>query len=318
MSTIVTVVVTFNRLKMLKQCIQNLRNQTLHTDILVVNNGSTDGTKEWLKDQQDLFVYHQENLGGAGGFYRGMKEAYEKGYEWIWVMDDDAFPEKKCLEKLMIFSKKSEVLAPLVVEGENIDYLHRGWFNLSKVNFPKFQIPITTSEIVLTEENHIPIDFISFIGLLVNRKVIEKIGLPNQQYFIFHDDVEYSLRIQKEGFSKQLVLNACIYHKINNDDEFFLENYIKNSPMKNEDNKNKKEIIPLFILYAIRNSIINAITYSDNKLLNKTYILLSFIVEVPRSYFKYNKFSKSTKLIWKAYFQGLMQKIDNQKLSRYY
>ena len=62
-------IVTYNRLSLLKKTINSLRKQTHPIDNLcVINNGSTDGTYEWLLEQQDLTVIHQENLGGAGGF----------------------------------------------------------------------------------------------------------------------------------------------------------------------------------------------------------------------------------------------------------
>ena len=70
-------IVTYNRLSLLKKTINSLRKQTYPIDNLcVINNGSTDGTYEWLLEQQDLTVIHQENLGGAGGFSRGVQYAY--------------------------------------------------------------------------------------------------------------------------------------------------------------------------------------------------------------------------------------------------
>ncbi|MBI1933772.1 MAG: glycosyltransferase [Ignavibacteriales bacterium] len=79
---ICAVVVTYNRLKLLQECIEALKNQTIKLDeIIVVNNNSKDGTTEWLDKQKDLTNIHQENLGGAGGFQNGMKEAYIKGFD---------------------------------------------------------------------------------------------------------------------------------------------------------------------------------------------------------------------------------------------
>ncbi|MCB9247374.1 MAG: glycosyltransferase [Ignavibacteriales bacterium] len=98
---IAAVVVTYNRLGLLKECIDSLRGQTRKLDeIIVVNNDSKDGTKEWLEEQKDVTKIHQENLGGAGGFHNGMKAAYEKGYDWIWLMDDDCLPKLNALEYL--------------------------------------------------------------------------------------------------------------------------------------------------------------------------------------------------------------------------
>ena len=68
---IIAVVVTYNRKELLKRNITCLRANTPVSSIVVVNNGSTDGTGEWLDDQKDLTVIHQENVGGSGGVLLG-------------------------------------------------------------------------------------------------------------------------------------------------------------------------------------------------------------------------------------------------------
>ena len=70
---IIAVVVTYNRRELLKRNIACLRLNTPVSSIVVVNNGSTDGTGAWLDEQEDLTVIHQENVGGSGGFYRGIQ-----------------------------------------------------------------------------------------------------------------------------------------------------------------------------------------------------------------------------------------------------
>ena len=84
------VVVTYNRYELLKEVIDALRQQTYQDfQIIVVNNGSTDGTSNWLSLQEDIITITQRNVGGAGGFYTGMKFVAENGYEFCWIMDDD-------------------------------------------------------------------------------------------------------------------------------------------------------------------------------------------------------------------------------------
>ena len=76
MEKVIAVVVTYNRLELLQRVVESLKKQSRKlTEILVVNNGSTDGTKEWLDGQEGLTVIHQENVGGSGGFCRGIQEA---------------------------------------------------------------------------------------------------------------------------------------------------------------------------------------------------------------------------------------------------
>ena len=89
---VIAVVVTYNRLELLKRNISCLRRNRPLDTILVVNNGSTDGTAQWLATQSGLHVINQENVGGSGGFYTGIREAFLQEADWIWCMDDDVFP----------------------------------------------------------------------------------------------------------------------------------------------------------------------------------------------------------------------------------
>ena len=95
---ITAVVVTFNRRTLLERTVQSLRSQTLPLSrIIVVNNGSTDGTAEWLAGQADLIVITQENVGGSGGFATGIQAAYDAGADRIWCMCDCVLPLPTCL-----------------------------------------------------------------------------------------------------------------------------------------------------------------------------------------------------------------------------
>ena len=96
------VVVTHNRIDLLKQCVAHLENQTCACDILIVDNASTDGTAQWLESKPELNYRNTgANLGGAGGFNLGMRWAVEKGYDFVWVMDDDCLPQSEALQKLL-------------------------------------------------------------------------------------------------------------------------------------------------------------------------------------------------------------------------
>ena len=97
---IIAVVVTYNRMELLKRNIRCLQQNKPISSIVIVNNGSTDGTTEWLAAQEGLTVINQTNVGGAGGFYTGIQYAYQAGADWIWCMDDDVFPRADCLEQL--------------------------------------------------------------------------------------------------------------------------------------------------------------------------------------------------------------------------
>ncbi|MGI8710741.1 MAG: glycosyltransferase, partial [Acidimicrobiales bacterium] len=95
------VVVTRNRLTLLQECVAALRAQTRVPDeIIIIDNASDDGTRQWLATQNDLTVILQGNVGGAGGFHRGIKEAHARGHDWFWCMDDDTIAQPETLERL--------------------------------------------------------------------------------------------------------------------------------------------------------------------------------------------------------------------------
>jgi rhamnopyranosyl-N-acetylglucosaminyl-diphospho-decaprenol beta-1,3/1,4-galactofuranosyltransferase len=209
MSTIAAVVVTYNRMGMLMKCLDSLRNQTKKVDaIIVVNNGSTDGTDVWLLEQTDLIVIRQENLGGAGGFHRGIKEAYEMKFDWVWIMDDDCIAKGDCLENMFnsLGTQAFHCIAPVVVnrEGE-IDTGHRGNFKFTN-RLESTHVPINP-----VNKTDIIIDFASFVGLMIHSTAIRQVGLPMKEFFIHNDDVEYCFRLKKIG-KILLSVNSEIVH----------------------------------------------------------------------------------------------------------
>lgn len=100
------VVVTYNRLNKLKNCIAAIKAQSVAVRFIhVVDNNSSDGTKEWLLENAERLniIPHilDYNGGGAGGFNVGIRAAYSAGADWTWVMDDDVYPKPDCLKALV-------------------------------------------------------------------------------------------------------------------------------------------------------------------------------------------------------------------------
>lgn len=108
---VAVVVVTYNRKELLKEALNALVEQNYNNiKVIIADNASTDGTKEYiadvLKDKRFLYFNTGANLGGAGGFNFGMKKAVELGADYIWIMDDDCIVHKDSLESLLNFAKE--------------------------------------------------------------------------------------------------------------------------------------------------------------------------------------------------------------------
>lgn len=220
MNTYAAVVVTFNRLALLKECIHSLKEQTMPLDaVLVVNNNSTDGTREWLDAQTGLTVFHQENGGGAAGFYRGMKEAYVRNYDWIWMMDDDVNPSLNCLEEMVsanaLYRNKFDVLQPdRKFFNSESEWRYGSKFNFRNPFMPEATIPIKSSDFLEEEKIKTIVSF-PFEGPMFSREVIEKVGWVDKRYFIFYDDTDYSARVYQAGFKVGFVRDAIMTKMIN-------------------------------------------------------------------------------------------------------
>ena len=138
---IVAVVVTYNRIELLKRTVRCLQQNKPVSSIVVVNNGSTDATAEWLKTQPGLIVISQANVGGSGGFYTGMQYAYQAGADWIWCMDDDVFPRADCLEQLLLHADREDIgiLAPRrLQEGKLFTHEFQGYVPTALMDKEKF------------------------------------------------------------------------------------------------------------------------------------------------------------------------------------
>jgi len=212
---VVAVIVTFNRKRLLLENVQRLLSQTINIHkIIIVDNCSTDGTKEYLNkngilDNKNIY-YHilEKNIGGAGGFFWGTKLAYESKADLVWLMDDDGKPYNNyTLENILNLYKKTyvknklQMLNSLVVcDEKNLSFGLYGCRTLSELQSKN-------------DNNNVLYNYINpFNGTLVSRELIEKIGYPNEKFFIKGDDVDYRIRAEKAGAIIATCIDSIYYH----------------------------------------------------------------------------------------------------------
>ena len=203
--TVAAVVVTYNRLADLKLCLESLRAQSRPLDaIFVVNNGSTDGTTEWLWGRPGLIVTTQANLGGAGGFAAGISRAYEAGHDQIWCMDDDCLAEPDALERLL----KSPDIGPCIKNCVSVSTLnaellafgmHQPYRSFLRVS------DLAGADLIMGVAS-------LFNGTLISAAVVKDIGVPDPQLFIWGDEVEYMTRAMARGYPVCTVPGAVFHH----------------------------------------------------------------------------------------------------------
>lgn len=208
MNKIAIIVVTYNRLDLLKKCIEMAIKQP-NIDLIVVNNASTDGTEKYLLKKRNEYKFYYfntgSNLGGAGGFAFGLKKATELKYDYAFVIDDDT----------MLQSDTIAMLSKAIKEVNDFSFLACKvlWKDktLCIMNKPKISKDILKYHKYL-QNGIIEVTSSSFVGCLINIKYVLEVGLPISDFFIWCDDVEYTTRLTQKapGF---LVSNALIIHE---------------------------------------------------------------------------------------------------------
>jgi GT2 family glycosyltransferase len=207
------IVVTYNRLQLLKECIKALLNQTVVLNkIYIIDNCSSDGTEQYLKNlvkSHSVISYQKldRNIGGAGGFNFGLKVAYKEGMDYFWMMDDDTIPEGNALEKLL--------------NDNSIDKIGEWGFLCSNVlwkdNTPcLMNVPATRK--VWNKYAHfgyIELEGTSFVSVLISKDAIRKVGFPIKEFFIWGDDVEFTMRLSKNYAPGYMVVKSIVIHKMN-------------------------------------------------------------------------------------------------------
>lgn len=279
-----TVVVTYNKLSLLKECLNAILNQTCLPDtIIVVNNNSTDGTKEYLdelsKENSKISPIHlSENIGGAGGFNSGIKQAMALHSDYIWIMDDDTIPSSTALEELV--KAKDDLKGEFSFLASNVR-----WIDGSPclMNIPKVLQNWNSIE------NYVELEFSSFVSMFVNAEIVKKVGYPITEFFIWGDDVEYAHRLGKikPGY---YVDKSVVLHKMN-------EN------KRTDILKDHESRLPRYY-YAVRNGLYQARKNGKKDVVK--YVIFSYLWLNLRIIFTKNEHKlKKLSILNKGFFSGL-------------
>lgn len=193
---VASVIVSYNRVSLLRKVLVGVYSQTRPVDeVIIVDNGSSDGSREMVQEEfpNALLIESVDNGGGAGGFAKGLSYAAQS-FDYAWLMDDDAIPNENCLQLLLQpFTRygKDRVAfsCPQVVD----ELGHTG-----PRNFP---VPtIDFKEIYRMAENSwVPVSAATFVGPLINLAMAKLTHAPLEDFFIWHDDFEYTTRLSRLG-----------------------------------------------------------------------------------------------------------------------
>lgn len=210
------VIPNWNGIEDIATCLDSLLTQTLVTEIIVVENGSTDGSVEFIQKNypQVTLLVEPINLGFAGGVNVGIRYALGKGYEFIALFNNDAVADKNWLKNLVSNLKNNKNYGIATCKLMTIDKSHLDSTGDQYTNWG-LPYPRGRGETNLDAYDTQTDIFAGSGGASLYRvSMLQEIGLFDEDFFAYYEDVDVSFRAQLAGWKVVFEPTAVAYHKI--------------------------------------------------------------------------------------------------------
>lgn len=298
-SPLVTIIlINYNGFNNTKECVNSLLGLTYDNyKILIVDNGSTDGSfiklKEKFSNKLDL-IETKKNLGFSGGNNFGTKYALKNKSDFILLLNNDTVVEKDFLEYLvseMINESSIGVTIPKIYYyKKNIVWSAGGYISKLRgtgITYGNFSDS-------LTKDQKKVVNFGSGCCLLIRAEVLEQIGGMDENYFLYVEDADLSKKVTYTGAKILYVPKSKIYHKVNS------------CPKRND------SFLPLY--YTTRNRL-----YFSKKNLHSwfflVFIYLATTMFIKGIYWLITNQKRKTSIVIKAFYDFFSGKMGKSQIN---
>ena len=209
---ILAILVTYNSEIYIEKCIQSLKNQTYTSiDILVVDNASTDNTVKIIRDKyKEIKIIECEyNTGFAKGNNLGLEYAIKKKYDYTLIINEDVVVDKNLVQNLLKYANETTVVAPDIYSDLVLENL---WYSNGYMDFEKGIAANVTYRNDTTLVNDV--SFISGCCELVHTDIWKKIGGFSEEYFLYYEDVDLSMKMILNHISMRCTHETWVWHRI--------------------------------------------------------------------------------------------------------
>lgn len=226
MNKIAVIIVTYNGMKWIEQCLNSVVKSSISVSLIVIDNCSIDGTANYIKTNfPNVIVFEQkENLGFGRANNFGMSYALKQNADFVFLLNQDAFVDKNTIEKLVAVSiHKPEygIISPIHLNGEGtaLEWYFSGFMNMD--NSPNFYsdyvLNTTLKEIYETK-------FVNAAAWLLPRRILKEIGGFDPIFWHYGEDDNYCQRILYHGYKIGVVPNIFVRH--DGKRRFVADNYL--------------------------------------------------------------------------------------------
>ncbi len=195
------------------RCVRGLLAGTVRpASVVVVDNGSRPDALGALSDLPagvELLALG-DNLGFAAACNRGIHRVLRRDVRWVWLLNNDAFPEKDSLEVLLHVGEglpKAGVLSPLIRRLSDGTVWHQGTREGGRFGLLPKDLPAVSGEAV-------EVDYVSGCAMLVRRDVFEAVGPFDEGFFAYYEELDLCRRARAAGFGIFVVPSATVWHEV--------------------------------------------------------------------------------------------------------
>jgi GT2 family glycosyltransferase len=212
--SVAAVILNWNRADLTSECMAAVSRQV--DRVYVVDNGSREDDRELLRDAADArttVLANPENLGYAGGCNRGVHAALADGFSAVLVLNNDAFPDPGAVGRLKVRLRSSQdigAVGPAVVRRGTREVLHLGCSLDTRTGRGRWLD--SGSELTELDRAVRTTDYIGGEAILVRSELIEAVGMFDERYFCYFEDVDWGLRARRAGWRLEVVPDAVFEH----------------------------------------------------------------------------------------------------------
>lgn len=213
MKQVTTIIATYNSMKWIDQCLGSLFESTYPTNVIIVDNNSTDGTPDKIEKEypQCELIRSDENLGFAKANNLGINIALQKGADYLFLFNHDAWVKPNTVQTLLDIAEKHPkcgILSPMHLNGTGIglDFMFSSYIESDKC-------PGLLSDIYLKrDKEYYPIENVNAAAWFVRRELFLEVGLFDPIFHMYGEDNNFVDRVHHYGYKLGVTPKTYIYH----------------------------------------------------------------------------------------------------------
>lgn len=194
------------------ECLDSLRGLTYSNyEVIVVDNASTNDSVAQIRGRfpEIRIIESPENGGFSKGNNLGIRAFMEAGADYVWLLNNDTCVESDALTKMMALAESDPIIGAVGVQLQRVN----GPGTVELQTYGGGLIDMSTGRSHEIHRVGLTPDFITAASVLLKKEALEKVGLLDEKFFMYWEDVDLSLRLHKEGWKLIVAEDVIVYHK---------------------------------------------------------------------------------------------------------